>query len=145
MWKNKLQFYIQLCYHSNARVKWRYSFYLFIFVFWFFRASPTAYGSSQARGGIGAASVTYTTAHGNARSLTHWARPGIKPASSWILVRFFNYWATTGILKMLFLKIQFRSSCRGAVVNESRNHEVAGLIPALAPWVKDLALQWAVV
>ena len=30
----------------------------------------------------------YTTAHGNAGSLTHWARPGIKPASSWILVRF---------------------------------------------------------
>ena len=32
----------------------------------------------------------YTTAHGNTRSLTHWARPGIEPASSWILVRFFT-------------------------------------------------------
>ena len=30
----------------------------------------------------------YTTAHCNAGSLTHWARPGIEPASSWILVRF---------------------------------------------------------
>ena len=30
----------------------------------------------------------YATAHGNAASLTHWARPGIKPASSWILVGF---------------------------------------------------------
>ena len=30
---------------------------------------------------IQAASVTYTTAHGNAVYLTHWARPGIKPAS----------------------------------------------------------------
>ena len=28
----------------------------------------------------------YTTAHGNARSFTHWGRPGIKPESSWILV-----------------------------------------------------------
>ena len=37
---------------------------------------------------IRAASVTYTTAHGNAVSLIHWARPGIKPVSSWILVRF---------------------------------------------------------
>ena len=27
-------------------------------------------------------------AHGNAGSLTHWARPGIAPASSWIPVRF---------------------------------------------------------
>ena len=33
-------------------------------------------------------SATYTTAHSNAGSLTHWARPGIKPESSWILVRF---------------------------------------------------------
>ena len=30
-------------------------------------------------------SATYTTAHGNARSLTHGARPAIKPVSSWIL------------------------------------------------------------
>ena len=28
----------------------------------------------------------YTTSHSNARSLTHWARPGIKLKSSWILV-----------------------------------------------------------
>ena len=33
-------------------------------------------------------SVTYTTAHDNARSLTHQSRPGIELASSWILVRF---------------------------------------------------------
>ena len=37
---------------------------------------------------IQAVSATYTTAHGNARSLTHWARPGIKPVFSQILVRF---------------------------------------------------------
>ena len=30
-------------------------------------------------------SATYTTAHGNAGSSTHWARPGIEPASSWII------------------------------------------------------------
>ena len=36
--------------------------------------------------GILTASVTYTTAQSNTRSLTHWARPGIKPMSSWILV-----------------------------------------------------------
>ena len=66
--------------------------------------------SSQSRGRIGAAapglhnsharswaaSETYTTAHSNANSLTHWARPGIKPTSSWILIRFVVLWATMG-------------------------------------------------
>ena len=37
---------------------------------------------------IWAASVTYTMAHGNTGSLTHWARPGVEPTSLWILVRF---------------------------------------------------------
>ena len=36
---------------------------------------------------IWAAATTYTTTHGNIRSLNHWARPEIKPASSLILVR----------------------------------------------------------
>ena len=35
-------------------------------------------------------SMTYTTAHGNTGSLTHWARPGIEPTSSWILVMFIS-------------------------------------------------------
>ena len=38
------------------------------------------------------------TDHGNAGSLTHWARPGMEAMSSWILVRFVNHWATTGTL-----------------------------------------------
>ena len=37
---------------------------------------------------IRATSATYTKACGNARALTHRVRPGIKPTSSWILVRF---------------------------------------------------------
>ena len=32
--------------------------------------------------------VCDNTAHGDARTLTHWERPGIEPASSWILFRF---------------------------------------------------------
>ena len=47
-----------------------------------------AYGSSQARGQIGAAAAGLHHSHSNAGSLTHWARPGIKPASFWILVGF---------------------------------------------------------
>ena len=34
---------------------------------------------------IWAASAAYTTAHGNARSLTYRAKPGIKPSTSWLL------------------------------------------------------------
>ena len=71
--------------------------------FWSFRATPVAYGSSQARVklelhllthpqpqqcGIQTTSATYTTAHGNAGSKIHWVGPGINPASSWIPVRF---------------------------------------------------------
>ena len=33
---------------------------------------------------IRAVSATYTTAHSNAGSLAHWARRGIKPATSWL-------------------------------------------------------------
>ena len=38
--------------------------------------------------GIQAMSATCTAAHGNAGCLTHWARPGIEPASSWIRVHY---------------------------------------------------------
>ena len=73
------------------------------FFFCHFRATPTAYGISQARGlnwnyscrltpqpqcGTWAKSATYITVHGNARSLTHWEKPQIETASSWLLVGF---------------------------------------------------------
>ena len=40
--------------------------------------------------GIGVASATYTTAHRNARYLTHWVRLEIEPAISWFLVGFIS-------------------------------------------------------
>ena len=71
-----------------------------------FRASPSACGSSKAKGHIRAIAaglhhghsnvgseqrrVTYTTAHSNTGSLTHWARPGMEPVSSWIPVGFIS-------------------------------------------------------
>ena len=39
---------------------------------------------------IQTASATYTAACGNAGSLTHWVRPGVKPTSSWTLCRVLN-------------------------------------------------------
>ena len=76
-------------------------FYFIFLSFCLFRAIPTAYGGSHARGLIScslrptpqphqcriqAASATYTTAHVNAGSLTHWVWPGIEPETkpSWI-------------------------------------------------------------
>ena len=76
-----------------------------------FRATPVACGISQPKGQIGAVaarqpllqqrripapSMTYAAPDGNPGSLTHWAKPGIKPMSSWILLRFLIRWATRG-------------------------------------------------
>ena len=81
-----------------------------IYLFFLFRAIPTAYGSSQARDpiGVAASSLCHSYSHSNLGSephlrpavqfmatpgsLTHWARPGIEPAASWILAGF----VTTG-------------------------------------------------
>jgi len=53
-----------------------------------FRTASKPYGSSQARGWTGAAANNLYHSHSNTESLTHWARPGIEPASSWMLVGF---------------------------------------------------------
>ena len=79
-------------------------FFCLCFLFCLLGATPIAYGSSQARGQIGAAAAGLHHSHSNAGSesrlrptpqleatldtLTHWTKPGIEPASSWILVRF---------------------------------------------------------
>ena len=89
-----------------------YTIFFLLLVFYLFRAAPAASGSFRARGQIGAVaaglyhkpqqcwiqavSAAYTTTHNKAWSLTHWARPGIKPATSWLLVGFVNHWAMTG-------------------------------------------------
>ena len=69
-----------------------------VYYFLLFRATPAAYegprlgriGATAAAAmpqqrGIRSASATYTTAHSNAGSLTHPARLGIEPSSSWTL------------------------------------------------------------
>ena len=51
----------------------------FFFLFFLLRAELAAYGSSQARGHIEDAAAGLHHSHSKARSLTHWARPGIEP------------------------------------------------------------------
>ena len=53
---------------------------------------------------IRAASMTYTTAHGDAGSLTHWVRSGIEPETSWFLVRLLDCFccATLGTPDFLY-------------------------------------------
>ena len=46
--------------------------------------------------------MAYTRAHGNARSLTHWARPGIKPVSTRILVGFVTTEPQWELLQLFF-------------------------------------------
>ena len=84
-------------------------FLFFSFLFFSLRVALVAYGSSQARGWIGAVAAGLHISNSNAGSLAHWASPGIEPASSWILVRLvttepkwgtlehFNFW-----IKILF-------------------------------------------
>jgi len=43
--------------------------------------------------------------------LTHGARPGIEPASSWILVGFINHWAITGTPSYKFLNFKQTNQC----------------------------------
>ena len=77
-------------------------------LFFFFvssRATPSTYGGSQARGLIGATSATYTTAHNNAGSLTHWVRPGIEPSTSWFLVGFVSAAPRRELLNSLIYQI----------------------------------------
>ena len=83
----------------------------FILFYLLFRVTPVAYGSSHARGWTGTVAAGLSHSHTmvgsdlsqvcelhHARSLTHWVRPGIEPASLCILVGFLTHWATTGTL-----------------------------------------------
>ena len=65
--------------------------------------------------GIRTMSLTYTS-HGNAWSLAHWAGPGIKPASSWILVRFHS----GNSHEMVLLKLLW--SCGILVLEALKSH-----------------------
>ena len=108
--------------------------------FVFFRAIPTAYGSSQARSRIRAVAAGLHHSHSNARSelclrhsnagsLTHWVRPGFKPASSWILVRFVSAepWR-----ELLILWVKTRENCQNHWLPP--NHKFLWTLPFFWRW-----------
>ena len=88
-------------------------------IYLFFFSWPHLWqGSSQARGPVGAAAASLHHSHrnarsepplgptlqlvGNARCLSPWARPGMEPLPSWILIGFLTRWATTGAPEIIF-------------------------------------------
>ena len=78
---------------------------LFLYFFFFFRATLVAYGSCQARGQSGAVAASLHHSHSNARSLTHWVRPGIETATSWFLVRFVSTAPRWELQDLCFTKV----------------------------------------
>ena len=130
-----LDIFFQSLGSGSPRVPKRY----FTLFFFFFMASPVAYGSSQARGPIGATTAslrhnysntrskphlrpTYTTAHSYAGYLTHWVRPGIEPASLWTVCQvlnpqshsrnslFHSFWSMSSILSTEILWVDITES-----------------------------------
>ena len=93
---------------------WSVFFLSFSFSFILFMASLEAYGSSWARGWIGAATLAYTAVtampgpshagYRNARSLTQGARPGIRLISSWTLCHVLNLLSRNGTSRLGVLK-----------------------------------------
>ena len=104
-------------------------FFFFFLFFGLFRAIPMAYEGSQARGLIGATvaglhqSPTATQVPSCICNLHHssrqhwilnplsWARPGIEPASSWILVRLISSEPRWELLKGSFYGKYFYKFC----------------------------------
>ena len=76
--------------------------YLRLYIFFSFLGAPMAHRSSQARGRIRATAADLHHSYSNTGSFTHWARPRIEPASSWILVGFVTRWAKQELLYFIF-------------------------------------------
>ena len=104
-------------------------FFLFLSLFFYFVfLRPQLWHMQVARLGVQSElkPLAYTTAHGNAGSLTHWVRPGIKPASSWILVSFANCWGTMGTPRLFSWHCVKIFSCFSLVTHWGKKNHCSG-------------------
>ena len=85
-------------------------------------------------------SVTCTTVHGNTRSLTHGARPGIKSSSSWILVRLVNRCAPMGTVRLFTFLMVFLRHRHLLIILMTFNSSIIFLLIGLFDVIPNLGL-----
>ena len=94
--------------------------------------------------GIRATSATYTTAHINAESLTHWARPGMEPGPSWFLVGFVNHCTTRELV--VVVDATKMTSKRASWLYQYSEHSQPGKVkagssPLTKFWTRTIGIQ----
>ena len=91
----------------------------------FWRATCLASGSSPAKGAIGAPAASIHHSHSNTGSLSHWARPGIEPTSSWIVVGLITAQPQWELLSLAFLTLPHDMATKkvGAVITPQSTDE----------------------
>ena len=112
---------------------WKSSTLLFLSFFFFFFLQRYLQHMEVPRLGVESELQlpAYTIACGNARSLTHCARPGIEPTSSWTYVGFSMHRATMGTPKIFMFLIEKIFSR-----HELSSHMLIGLclLSKVLPW-----------
>ena len=111
-----------------------YTFKNFIFIFHFLGPHVQHIEAPRLRVELELQLPAYTTAHGNTGGPTHWARPGIKPTSSWIIVGFVSTVSWRELLQFS-LTPQNRPQNR---LYKSTQHYTGALIVVPSPhWSQD--------
>ena len=116
--KNNQRVHGEIKNQGGERGEWENSFFLFFGhtrSIWKFRLELQLPAHTTA---------TATADLSHHHSLTHWARPGIKPASSWKLVGFLTYWATAGTPIKILYRRMLANLCR----KNNRNFKIIVII-----------------
>ena len=140
---DKLEYFFGFSFLLVNSYSFFYFYFIIIIIFCPFAvswATPAAYGGSQARGRIRPVAAGLHHSHSNTgselhlwptpqltatRSLTHWARPGIKPASSCILVGFITAKPWWELPDQIFLN---------AIISKDVGHN--SCVPQVERWKK---------